>query len=66
MYDLSSSQLEEVGGGMNQVEYSTVVTIGLMALAPTSVAVITVGMVALAFYGAATYYGYTGGRKQIR
>ena len=63
MYDLSSSQLEEVGGGMSQVEWSTITTIGLMALAPTSLPVITVGLVALSFYGAAAYYGFGGGGR---
>lgn len=54
---LSINEVEEVSGGDGlPVSYAAATTIGLMALAPASVLVVTGGLVAMAFYSAAYYY----------
>lgn len=53
---LTDTEIDIVGGGIS-TENAAALTVGLMALAPASVAVITAGTVALAFYGASWMFG---------
>lgn len=55
MRALSENEIEAVGGGFD-LATSAALTVGLMALAPASIAVITTGSVALAFYAVASAF----------
>ncbi|MCK6426943.1 MAG: hypothetical protein L6Q75_17915 [Burkholderiaceae bacterium] len=57
MRELQDDEINQTSGGAIPVDWAAGTTLGLMALAPASIAVMTTGMVALAFYGAAKYYG---------
>lgn len=56
MRELNAQEIQQVSGGAMDVNTAITATLGLMALAPASLAVITVGTVALAFYGIAKTY----------
>lgn len=55
MRELSENEIETVSGGYD-IPTAAMLTVGLMALAPASVAVITAGTVALTFYATAFSY----------
>ena len=50
---LSSAEIDGVGGGALSVDTAILATVGLMACAPLSVAVIAAGTVGLLFYAVA-------------
>jgi hypothetical protein len=56
MQELTVDEVDAVGGG--EIDSATAIgtTIGLMALAPASVLVVTVGLAALAFHVTRAHY----------
>jgi hypothetical protein len=50
MRELNFSEVKDVEGGTYSYVEAAAMTVGLMALAPASVAVVTTGLVALTFY----------------
>ena len=54
MRELKVSEIQDVSGGFDAA-VSAGVTVGLMALAPASVLVMTTGLVALAFYATMSF-----------